>query len=377
MLRCPQTATISKGEKPEDFIHLMEAFRKLSSPKDMAQFTELIPGLPEEIALECFTRLPYTSHRVAAQVCRRWGELLQGKEFYYRRKQTGFTHKAACLVQALPVLSESDGRKPVRPPSYGISVFDSVSRTWERIAPVPKYPDGLPLFCQVTSSEGKLVVMGGWDPESYDPVKDVFVYDFTTRRWMQGRDMPSKRSFFAAGELEGRIFVAGGHDDSKNALSTAWVYDVRRDEWSELTRMSDERDECQGVVIGSEFWVVSGYGTESQGGFVKSAESLDLETGRWNRVDEAWGTNQCPRSCVGVGKDGKLFSWAESDTAVGVGACAVDLGDWTLLTGSSYQGAPQGFFLVERKEGQNGKLERIEVGDGFSGFVQSGCCVEI
>ena len=34
-----------------------------------------------------------------------------------------------------------------------------------------------------------------------------------------------------------------------------------------------------------------------------------------------------------------------------VGACRVDLGDWTLLTGSAYQGAPQGFFLVERKDG--------------------------
>ena len=290
-------------------------------------------------------------------------------------------------MQALPVpvLSQSDGQKPVGPPRYGISVFDVVSRTWERIAPVPKYPDGLPLFCQVTSSEGKLVVMGGWDPASYDPVKDMFIYDFTTRRWKQGSDMPSKRSFFAADEMEGRIYVAGGHDNSKNALSTAWVYDVRRDEWSELTRMNDERDECQGVVIGSEFWVVSGYGTENQGGFVESAESLDLGTGEWRRVESAWVTNQCPcpspspRSCVGVGKYGKLFNWAESDQAVGVGACGVDLGDWTLLTGSAYQGAPQGFFLVERKDGQNdnGKLERIEVGDEFSGFVQSGCWVEI
>ena len=28
--------------------------------------------------------------------------------------------------------------------------------------------------------------------------------------------MPSKRSFFAADEMEGRIYVAGGHDNSKN-----------------------------------------------------------------------------------------------------------------------------------------------------------------
>ncbi|KAF8398554.1 hypothetical protein HHK36_017485 [Tetracentron sinense] len=339
---------------------------------------ELIPDLPEEIGLECLTRLPYTAHRVGARVCRRWRELLKTREFYYQRKQTGNTHKVACLVQSLPVETALDGRKPVGSPAYGITVFDPVSGTWERLDPVPKYPVGLPLFCQLSSSEGKLVVMGGWDPVSWDPVKDIFVYDFTSRGWKQGKDMPSKRSFFAAGELEGRIFIAGGHDESKNAMKSAWAYDVRRDEWDELTQMSEERDECEGVVIGSEFCVVSGYGTESQGRFEGSVESYELGTGQWRRVEGAWEAGRCPRSCVGVDKDGKLVCWAESDTAVRVGACAVGLGERTLMTGSAYQGAPQGFFLVEEvKDGQNDKLERIDVPNSFSGFVQSGCSVEI
>lgn len=340
----------------------------------MSEFAELIPCLPEELALECLTRLPYSTHRVSAQVCRRWRKLLQSRDFYYHRKQTGHTRKAACLVQSLPVRSGSNGSKPVRLPGYGVSVFDPESGDWDRIDPVPKYPDGLPLFCQVTSSEGKLVVMGGWDPKTYEPLKDVFVYEFTTRRWRRGKDMPETRSFFAAGESDGRVIVAGGHDGSKNALRSAWVYDVRRDEWTELAPMSQERDECEGVMIGSEFWVVSGYRTESQGGFEESAESYDLVTGQWRRVEDAWKANQCPKSCVGVGKDGNLFSWSESDSEVRVGACGVELGRMTFLSGSDYQGGPQGFFLMK---GQNGKLERIEVAEEFLGFVQSGCCVEI
>jgi hypothetical protein len=338
-------------------------------------FTELIPGLPEELALECLTRLNYSTHRVSAQVCRRWRKLLHSKDFYRHRKQTGHTRKAACLVQSLPVRQGCNGSKPVGPPAYGVSVFDPESGDWDWIDPVPKYPDGLPLFCRVTSSEGKLVVMGGWDPTSYEPLKDLFVYEFTTRRWRRGKDMPETRSFFAAGELDGRVIIAGGHDGSKNALRSAWVYDVRRDEWTELAPMSQERDECEGVVIGSEFWVVSGYKTESQGGFEGSAESLDLGTGQWRRLEDAWTATQfCPKSCVGVGKDGKLFCWAESDSEIRVGACGIELGRRTFLSGSAYQGGPQGFFLMEV---QNGKLERIEVAEDFLGFVQSGCCVEI
>ncbi|KAA8518329.1 hypothetical protein F0562_015788 [Nyssa sinensis] len=341
------------------------------------EFLELIPGLPEELALECMTRLHYTAHRVAAPVCRRWRQLLESRDFYYHRKQTGFTHKAACLVQSLPVQSESGERKPVVQPRYGVSVFDPVTASWDRADPIPKYPDGLPLFCQVASSEGKLVILGGWDPVSWEPVKDVFVYEFTTRRWRQCKDMPSSRSFFAAGAVDGRVFIAGGHDENKNALNSAWMYDMRSDEWTELVRMNEERDECEGIVIGSEFWVVSGYDTENQGAFKSSAESLNLETGQWRRVEDAWKVSQCPRSCVGVGESENLVCWSESDPAVRVSSCGVDLGDRTLVTGSAYQGAPQGFFLLERKEGQNSRMVKIDIPEEFSGFVQSGLCVEI
>lgn len=339
-----------------------------------SEFTELVPSFPEELGLECLTRLPYTVHRVASRVCRRWRELLQSKDFYHHRRKSGHTHKVACLVQALP---SATGRKRSESPSYGITVFDPVSETWERVNPVPKYPDGLPLFCQLASCEGKLVLMGGWDPASYNPVTDVFVYDFTTRRWRRGNDMPSKRSFFAIGAFSGRVYIAGGHDENKNALESAWVYDLRKDEWAELTRMSQERDECEGVVIGNEFWVVSGYGTESQGGFEGSADVYDFGSGNWTRMDLVWEPGRCPRSSVGdvVRKDGKLVSWAESDSAVRVRTCGVMLGTkLTLVTGSEYQGAPQGFYILD---GQNGKLVRISVPDEFSGFVQSGCCVEI
>ncbi|KAB5519563.1 hypothetical protein DKX38_023882 [Salix brachista] len=337
---------------------------------------ELIPGLPEEIAFECLVRLHYTAHRVASQVCKRWRLILQSKDFYYQRKEGGFTHKPACLIQAVLGQTGSSQTKPAGPLKYGVSIFDSVSGSWDRIDPVPVYPDGLPLFCQVTSSEGKLVLLGGWDPVKYEPLSQVFVYEFTTRQWKRGKEMPENRSFFAAGELNGQIIISGGHDENKNALRTAWVYDVAQDEWAELPQMSQERDECEGVVIGSEFWVVSGYRTDNQGGFEGSAESIEVGASKWKRVDDAWKVTQeqCPRSSLGVGRDGHLFSWAESVSEVKVGTCGVQLGERTFLSGSGYEGGPQGFFLVN---GQNGKWEKLEVADEFCGFVQSGCCVEI
>ncbi|XP_047313800.1 F-box/kelch-repeat protein At2g44130-like [Impatiens glandulifera] len=339
----------------------------------------IIPGLPEELGLECLARLHYKTRPIASRACRRWLDLLESHQFYCLRKQLGYTNQIACLLQSLPPPPpEEESRKPtssVSPASCELTMFDPVSREWDRLPPVPKYTNGLPLFCQIASSEGKLVLMGGWDPVSFESLSSVFVYDFSTNRWRQGKDMPSRRSFFAIAAKGCRVFIAGGHDSSKKALDTAWAYDVMKDEWTELTRMSQERDECEGIVIGDEFWVISGYKTEFQGAFEGSVELYNIGTGEWRRVESGWKQGEWPRStCPRLGKDGKLASWTELDSAVSGTACGVILGEKSLVMGSAHQGAPLGFFMVSE---QDGKLERMNVPYEFSGFVQSSCCVDV
>ncbi|KAL2343327.1 hypothetical protein Fmac_004612 [Flemingia macrophylla] len=340
---------------------------------DIANLNELIPGLPSELGLECLTRLPHSAHRVALRVSTHWHALLQSDAFFRHRKKAGRTRKVTCLLQAR---EQPPHEKPVSP-RYGITVFDPESMAWDRVDPVPDYPSGLPLFCQMASCEGSLVLMGGWDPTTYEPLTAVFIYDFRTNGWRRGRDMPEKRSFFAIGSGLGRVYVAGGHDENKNALRTAWAYDPRGDEWASLGRMGRERDECEGVVVGGEFWVVSGYATERQGMFDGSVEVLNIGSGRWSVAEGVWEAGGCPRSCVGVGKDGKVVSWRGLDPGLRVGVCGVRVGTRVVMTGSEYEGAPHGFYLMEMEQGQNRNLTKITPPDGYSGFVQSGCCVEI
>ncbi|KAK4779577.1 hypothetical protein SAY87_015683 [Trapa incisa] len=335
--------------------------------------TDLIPDLPVEIGLECLSRLPFPTHQVASGVCWKWRELLQSPEFYHHRRRLGYTRKVACFVQALPPQPLPDEGKPRGSPRYAVTVFDPVCRSWERLGPPPRFTAGLPLFCRLAGCEGKLVVMGGWDPQSYEPASDVFVYDFTTGEWCAGTPMPSKRSFFAAAGVGGRVYVAGGHDESKNAMKSAWAYDPRGGEWTELPPLCQERDECEGLDGGGEFWVVSGYATERQGAFEASAEVYVPGASEWQRVDGVWEPSKCPRSCVAVARDGRLVKLGESSLGDRIGACGVALGELTVMTGSEYQGGPQKFYLGR----QDGKIEKISVPEDFSGFVQSGCCVEI
>lgn len=101
--------------------------------------------------------------------------------------------------------------------------------------------------------------------------------------------MPSTRSSFACGVLNDRyVFVAGRHDNRKSALATAEVYDLEKDEWRTLPRMSEERDESIAVNLNGKLYVISGYSTEAQGQFVKSADVYEPEKNSWTRIEDMW-----------------------------------------------------------------------------------------
>jgi hypothetical protein len=84
------------------------------------------------------------------------------------------------------------------------------------------------------------------------------------------------------------VFVAGGHDNRKSALATAEVYDLEKDEWRTLPRMSEERDESIAVNLNGKLYVISGYSTEAQGQFVKSADVYEPEKNSWTRIEDMW-----------------------------------------------------------------------------------------
>uniref|UniRef100_A0A0E0KIR4 Uncharacterized protein n=1 Tax=Oryza punctata TaxID=4537 RepID=A0A0E0KIR4_ORYPU len=95
-----------------------------------------------------------------------------------------------------------------------------------------------------------------------------------------------RRSFFACAAVGRWVFVAGGHDEEKNALRSAVAYDADADAWVALPDMATERDEARDVCVGGRFVVVGGYPTEAQGRFVGFAEAFDSTTWAWGPVQE-------------------------------------------------------------------------------------------
>uniref|UniRef100_A0ACD5ZIK5 Uncharacterized protein n=1 Tax=Avena sativa TaxID=4498 RepID=A0ACD5ZIK5_AVESA len=94
--------------------------------------------------------------------------------------------------------------------------------------------------------------------------------------------MPDSRSFFGCAGGDGDVVVAGGHDGFKNALRSAFAYDVSADAWRALPDMREERDEPR-LVVASRGRVVaaSGYPTAAQGAFRKTVECYTTGGDAW------------------------------------------------------------------------------------------------
>ncbi|XP_010254205.1 PREDICTED: F-box/kelch-repeat protein At1g80440-like [Nelumbo nucifera] len=352
---------------------------------------DLIPCLPDEIARECLTRVPYTHFCTVSAVCKGWKEELESVQFHQRRKSGGLSRPIVVLTQAEPDRALG-AVKCAAAHAYRLALLEPATGAWGKLPPVPGFSGGLPLFCQCAGVGRKLVVIGGWNPTTWEVSKAVFVFDFVSGGWRRGGDMPgASRSFFAcASDSDRMVFVAGGHDEEKNALKSAMLYDVAKDEWTPLPDMDRQRDECKGIFHAGRFLVIGGYSTEMQGRFERSAEAFDVATWQWGQVEgDVLDIGSCPGTCV-VGGEGKLYrcraghmavsdgvTWrsvAELPADIRVSPNVVTWQGKLLVIGMAKCGGPYGAYVLESP---HYTWRKVRVPEEYSGHVQAGCCLEI
>ena len=353
-----------------------------------------IPSLPDDIAVECLLRVSPHSHSLLHGVSRKWRELVSSPEYYSQRKREGTTGHFLCILQAAPDRSETQSH-----PVYFISVLNEQDdRKWNRLPPIPDFKDlGIPLFCRFAAGEGKLVIIGGWNPATWETLRSVYVFDFCTWSWHRGADMPTARSFFGCSAVGSHVFVAGGHDNTKTALPSAEVYNLDTDAWEALPNMAVLRDECIGATLNGKFYAISGYDSSVECNFVTSAEFWNEQERRWIMVE-----NMCtvrPGTIVGVADrlvafhDRQVLVYCEDrnrwelldflpegETGISSLACATGLGKALAVTGPWNEDDEQYRTLIytfPSSKRRKGKWEACPVAEDFVGVAQISCAVEL
>ncbi|CAA0208015.1 Kelch repeat type 1 [Arabidopsis suecica] len=358
---------------------------------------ELIPDLPETVAYECLLRSSYKQFPLMASVCKLWQREISLSDFFRHRKASGHSQELVVLSQARvdPVKELVSGNKTIPTPVYRISVLELGTGLRSELPPVPGHSNGLPLFCRLVSVGSDLVVLGGLDPVTWRTSDSVFVFSFLTSTWRVGKSMPGgPRSFFAcASDSQRNVFVAGGHDEDKNAMMSALVYDVAEDRWAFLPDMGRERDECTAIFHAGKFHVIGGYSTEEQGQFSKTAESFDVTTWRWSPQGEEFLSSEMtmwPPICA-AGENGDLYACCrrdlmmmKDDTWYKVGNLPADVCNVSyvairrsgnlVVIGSARYGEPSVGYNWDMS---NSRWLKLETHDKYEGHVQAGCFLEI
>ncbi|KAK1611179.1 hypothetical protein QYE76_034852 [Lolium multiflorum] len=387
----------------------------MSSCFSATSMGDLIPGLPEEVARECLIRVGFDQLPTVRRISRQWKEEVESPDYCRLRRAEGLARPVIAMVQAQPehVVEPGPAQKHSSASSavnggpannYRMVLLDPVEGRWASLPVLPGPTGSLPLFCQVAAVDGgqgtkRLVVVGGWDPESWAPTDSVYVYDFLTGAWRRGAPMPGpRRSFFATAAVGGIVYVAGGHDEEKNALRSALAYDPDSDAWTALPDMAEERDEPRGLCVGGKFLVIGGYPTPEQGRFAGSAEAFDPATGAWSPVGEALlEEGACPRTCcvapgaerVYMIRDGNLVArdggasaaWrtvasVPEDARTASTVSAIPDGR-VVVIGSGCHGGEQTVYMLRDEAGKPASWARAPAPPEFSGHVQAACFLEI
>ncbi|GLJ19196.1 hypothetical protein SUGI_0344880 [Cryptomeria japonica] len=256
------------------------------------EVTEIFPGLSEEVARECLSRVPCTSFFNLRAVCRSWRTVMSDPLFYLDRKRLGRAEDLLVIVEVFP-LSYDQARFRLTPLSYDqpcvkFIIYHCPSNSFGRLPPIPT-ESGLPYNYSYGSSHcinlgHRLIVIGLVGPDKkgiMGPLEATFVYDFCSCRWEKGANMVVGRWGFscALDSINGLIYTAGGRDRDNIMVFEGEVYNVEEDEWSLLPPMPTIVNRCSTAFRNGKFFVLCNYF------YSECAQVYDSNTKLWTCVN--------------------------------------------------------------------------------------------
>ncbi|KAJ7569455.1 hypothetical protein O6H91_01G078900 [Diphasiastrum complanatum] len=224
-----------------------------SRPKSERNRTpsQLLPGLPDDLAIACLVRVPRCHHRKLRTVCKKWYRLLTGNYFYSLRKTLGIAEEWIYVMKR-----DKDGR-------ISWHAFDPRYQLWQPLPPVPvEYCEAIGFGCAVLSG-CHLYLFGGKDPVK-GSTRRVVYYSARTNKWHRAPDMLRRRHFFGCCVINNCLYVAGGEGEvGQRLLRCAEVFDPNKNKWSYISEMTTAMVPFIGVVYEGK-WFLKGLGSHRQ-----------------------------------------------------------------------------------------------------------------
>jgi N-acetylneuraminic acid mutarotase len=170
--------------------------------------------------------------------------------------------------------------------SGGLWRYSSDERSWETLPSMQT-----PRAGHAAGVIGdRLYVVGGTTDSTFldverAPLTSLEIYDFRTREWSRGPDMPTGRHHFDATVVDGQLYAIGGRTHEDSSLDAVERFDPGRGEWETLTPLplgvSGEGVE----TVAGRVLVVAG-GDDLEGWVTPATWAFDPRHGEWRRLPD-------------------------------------------------------------------------------------------
>ncbi len=183
--------------------------------------------------------------------------------------------------------------------------YDIRRRNWRRVRPLPVRLN----HAVAVAYRGRLYVSGGYGGTSglSEPSSGLLRYNPRSNRWRRLPPAPTPRAAHAAAVIRGRLYVAGGANDS-GSLRSLEVYDFARRRWSSGPDFpGPPRNHTTGVATGGRLYVLAGRDSVN----LAAAERYNPRTRRWQTLPDM-GT---PRGGIASARlrDGRIVVFGGED----------------------------------------------------------------
>jgi hypothetical protein len=157
----------------------------------------------------------------------------------------------------------------------------------------------------------RLYVAGGITGfgNEHEPIPLLEIYDFKTRRWHRGPDMPTPRHHFGVGVVDGKLYFAGGRQPTNQSLNAFEEFDPSTNRWYRLPPLPVGLGSLGVTTIDGKV-VVTGGGEdplrpdEPGGWLVRAAYAYEPSTRGWIRLPDM---RRARHGHAAVPADGRVY----------------------------------------------------------------------
>ncbi|KAK1318015.1 F-box/kelch-repeat protein [Acorus calamus] len=243
----------------------------------------IIPGLPDDLAIQCLARISHGYHGVLECVSKRWRDVMRSSAYSHIKAANGWSGDWWFVLTE----RQHDGQW---------NAYDPEANNWHHL---PRFhtdePPGDHLGFSCVSVSKKFLVIGGFYESPLSPIfpelktfvmNDVWLFDPFKKQWSRRASMKMPRSEFACVVISGKVYVAGGYNSSEpGGITNAEIYDPVTDRWEDLPSMPFPQMECSGVSYQGRFHVIGGKVNRDS---PNTYDVFDPNKGVWHTVEYTW-----------------------------------------------------------------------------------------